>query len=140
LARVVCALPDTTPNKIFFYLDTSRWLISDELPDTTLPIWPLPRHTLAVASEDVAMFISKDVKFKVNTASKVLQDAVERYKSFINTGDHNKCTHKAVKLSTINVLVSDDSEDLNGNRKYEVTINSNSKDVSVIASSPFGAM
>jgi len=86
------------------------------------------------------MFISKDVKFKVNTASKILQDAVERYKSFINTGDHSKCTHKAVELSTINVLVSGDSEDLSGDRKYEVTINSDSKDVSIIASSPFGAM
>ena len=113
---------------------------SDELPYTTLPIWPLPRHTSVLASEDVSMFISRDVKFKVNTASKILQDAVKRYKSLITTGDHSKCTHKAVELNTINVLVSDDSEDLNGDRKYEVIINSESKDVTIIATSPFGAM
>ncbi|XP_065889822.1 beta-hexosaminidase subunit B2-like isoform X2 [Dysidea avara] len=125
----------------YFLPSTSGWVISsDELPYTTLPIWPLPRHTSVLASEDVSMFISRDVKFKVNTASKILQDAVKRYKSLITTGDHSKCTHKAVELNTINVLVSDDSEDLNGDRKYEVIINSESKDVTIIATSPFGAI
>ena len=111
------------------------------LPDTILPIWPLPRYALALPSEAVSMFISKTVKFRVRSSSNILQDAVKRYKLFVTSGgDHNKCTHKAVGLNTINVLVSDDNEDLNGDRKYEVIINSEIKDVTIIATSPFGAM
>ena len=111
-----------------------------ELSDTILPIWPLVRYATALPSKDVSILISKTVKFRVRSSSNILQDAVERYKSFITTGDHSKCTHRAVELSTINVLVSDDSEDLNGDRKYEIIINSDIRDVTVIASSPFGAM
>jgi len=110
------------------------------LPNATLSIWPLPKHTSALASEDVSIFISDELKIKVNISSKVLQNAVERYKSLITTGDHSKCAHKAVELNTINVHVSNDNEDLNGDRKYEVKINSKSKDISIIAASPFGAM
>jgi len=111
-----------------------------ELPDAILPIWPLARYATALPSKDMSMLISKTVKFQVRSSSNILQDAVERYKLFISTGDHSKCTHKAVELSTINVLVSDDSEDLNGDRKYEIIINSDIKDVTIIASTPFGAM
>jgi len=115
-------------------------ILFDESPETTLPIWPLPRHTSALASEDVSLLIGRNVKFDVNITSKILSDAIERYKSFITNGDNSKCIHKPVELSTINIFVSDDSEDLIKDRKYEVVIDSEIKDATIIASSPFGAM
>ncbi|XP_065884370.1 beta-hexosaminidase subunit A2-like isoform X2 [Dysidea avara] len=122
----------------------SSWRFSDKShvprPDATLPIWPLPRHTSALPSEDVSMFIGSNVKFKVKTASKILGDAVKRYQSLITTGDYSKCTHKAIELNTINVRVSDDSENLNSDRKYEVIISSETKDITIISASPFGAI
>jgi len=126
---------------ICIHLGTSEWPISfDESPETTLPIWPLPRHASALASEDMSLYFGRNMKFEVNITSKILNDAIERYKLFFSIGDNSKCTHKATELNTINVLVSDDNEDLNSDRKYEIMINSESKDVTITASSPFGAM
>jgi len=122
------------------HLNGSRWQFWDELPDATLPIWPLPRHTSTLPSEDVSLFIGGHVKFKVNIASNILKDAIERYQSLISTGDDSKCTHRAIELNTISILVSEDSEDLYRDRKYEVIINSEVKDVTIVANSPFGAM
>ena len=126
----------------FVHVGTSGWQISfDKSPETnTFLIWPLPRHTSALTSEEVSMYIGSNVKFKVNITSKVLQTAVEKYKLLLSIGDHSQCTHKAVELNTINVLVSDDSEDLNSDRKYEVIVSSEIKEVTIIANSPFGAM
>ena len=108
--------------------------------DTILPIWPLPRYVSVLHSEDTSMLISKTVNFKVRSSSSILQDAVDRYKLFITAGDDSKCAHKAVELNTINVVVLNDGEDLNSDRKYEVIANSDIKDVTIVASSPFGAM
>jgi len=117
-------------------------VLLDKLPDrgSALTVWPLPRNAVGSASDLMSMFISGGVRFKVNSESKLLQDAVERYTLFIAAGDDSKCVHKAVELNTINVVVSDDSEDLNSDRKYEVIINSKSQDITISASSPFGAM
>ena len=85
-----------------------------------------------------------DYIFKTATSSKIVKDAIKRYQYLISHSgtEHYECSLLAVKISTVTIIVRNESEALNidTNYDYELTISTETKDATIIANSPFGVM
>ena len=86
-----------------------------------------------------------DFVFKTATSSKIVKDAIKRYKYLIlhsGTAEHHECSSLAVNINTVVIVVWNENEALNidTNYDYELTISIETKDAMITANSSFGVM
>ena len=111
-----------------------------------LPIWPVPNDVLVQHDKERPMRLSSTPEFifKTATSSKIVKEAIKRYKYFIFRGDaaDHECSSQAIKISTFTIVVRNESEALNidTNYDYELIISTKTKDATIVANSPFGIM
>ena len=108
-----------------------------------LPIWPMPKQMLVKHNKDLSISLSDNLHFKTAASSTILEDAIKRYETLIGASRHRKCSlSKVVEISTIVVVLTSESEALNidTNYDYQLIISTETKDATIVANSPFGAM
>lgn len=101
----------------------------------------MPKQVTVEHAKDRLISLSDNLYFKIKTSSKIMIDAIKRYKTLICS--HNKCTlSDANEIGTIVIILSSDSEAVNidTNYNYELVISNKTRSVTITASSPFGAM
>ena len=92
-------------------------------------------------NEDQPISLSGSLEFKTESTSDVVKDAIERYKK-LNSREDDCGFVKVTEIDTVIINVRNNSEllNINTNYAYALGIDVTTKEATVSAVSPFGAM
>ena len=106
-----------------------------------LPVWPIPKQVSLKRNKDQLISLSGSLEFKTESTSDVVKDAIERYKK-LNSREDDCGFVKVTEIDTVIINVRNNSELLNidTDYAYALGIDVTTKEATVSAVSPFGAM
>ena len=103
----------------------------------------MPKQMLVEDSKGQSISLSDNLRFKTAASSTILKDVIKRYKTLISSSRQWKCSlSQVVEINTIVIVLKIESEAVNidTNYDYELIMSTETKDATIVANSPFGAM